>query len=297
MMTRSIRRTHHKISGFEIVIFVLLALYTIVLLSLFLWGLISCFRPHDQVILSPLKIFSDLSFKNFSDLFSTFSFKTGKMQFTIFDLFTNSMLYAVLAALAQTFCTAVVAYCTAKYPCKFSSFISGLVVVVTILPVVGNLPSMIVVTRDYLHVYGTILGVILMKFGFATVYYFIFYAAFKRISWEYAEAAFIDGASHYRVFFTIMLPLVSTLLGTIFLLNFIGYWNDFETPYVFLTKSPTLSVGLYGLMTGNGVSTKLANSVPILLCAAFAVFLPVLILFIVFRNKIMGSLQDGGIKG
>ena len=212
-------------------------------------------------------------------------------------MFGDSLLYSLLAAFAQTFCTAVVAYVTTKYPSKFSTFIGIVVVVVTILPIVGNLPSMILITRDVLGIYGSIIGAVIMKFGFATVYYFVFCAAFKKISWEYAESAFIDGASHFRIFFTIMLPLVGTLFGTIFLLNFINYWNDFETPYMFLKDYPTLSVGLFGLMTNNNVPISLANSTPVLLCAAFVVFLPVLILLIIFRNKIIGNLEDGGLKG
>ena len=287
-----------KMSAFGIIILVIMIVYSIVLLSLFVWGLLSSFRPHFGVVEHPLKVFEDFSFtKNYTELIKNFKFKSGRKQFDFISLFGNSLLYAFLAAFAQTLCTAVVAYVTTKYPCKFSSLIGVVVVIVTILPIVGNLPSMIVVTRDVLKVYGTIIGAVLMKFGFATVYYFIFCAAFKKISWEYAEAAFIDGASHFRVFFTIMLPLESTLLGTIFLLNFISYWNDFETPYMFLKDYPTLSVGLFGLMTNNGVPQKLANSTPILLCAAFIVFLPLLILLIIFRDKIIGNLDDGGIKG
>lgn len=291
------RRKVKRLSAFEITLFVFMAIYALILLALFIWGFISSFRPHFGVIENPLKLFDGLSFKNYQSLFKDFAYKSGRKQYGIVDLFGNSLLYSFLAAFAQTFCTATVAYVTTKYPSKFSSFIGIVVVIVTILPIVGNLPSMILITRDVLGVYGTIIGAVLMKFGFATVYYFIFCAAFKKISWEYAEAAFIDGASHFRVFFTIMLPLVSTLVGTIFLLNFISYWNDFETPYMFLKGNPTLSVGLFALMTKNNVPVALANSTPILLCAAFVVFLPVLILLIIFKNKIIGSLDDGGIKG
>lgn len=291
------RKSVKKVSAFEITLFVIMAIYSLILLTLFIWGFISSFRPHFGVIETPLKIFDGVDLKNYQTLFKDFAYKSGRKQYGIVELFGNSMLYAFLAALSQTLCTAIVAYVTTKYPSKFSSFIGVVVVIVTILPIVGNLPSMILITRDVLGVYGSIIGAVLMKFGFATVYYFIFCAAFKKISWEYAEAAFIDGASHFRVFFTIMLPLVSTLFGTIFILNFISYWNDFDTPYMFLKDNPTLSVGLFALMTKNNVPVALSNSMPILLCAAFVVFLPVLILLIIFRNKIIGNLDDGGIKG
>lgn len=286
-----------KISIFEILVFSLLAAFSLVLIFLFAWGLISSFRSHYGIIDTPLNLFSDITGEGYKYLFGEFSFISGDMMFSILDLFSNSFLYAFGGALAQTFCTCVVAYCTAKYPSKFSSFINYLVIVVTILPIVGSLPSMIVVTRDILHIYDTLIGTWIMKFGFCSVYYFIFYAAFKKISWEYAEAAFIDGSGHFKVFFTIMFPLTITLFGTVFLLNFIAYWNDFETPYMFLIGKPTLAVGLYGLMNGYGLPSGYTENVATSLAASFAVFLPILILFICLKNRIMGNLSDGGIKG
>ena len=294
---RRTSRKPFKISAFEIIVFIVLAIFTITLLGLFSWGLISSFRNHYGVIEEPFKLFDGLTFSNYQSLFVDFYFKSGQMKYSIYDLFGSSFLYSLTCALAQTFATAVMAYCTAKYPGKVSTFINYMVIVVTILPIVGNLSSMIIVTRYVLPEKIRIFLIWILKFGFCNVYYFIFYAAFKKISWEYAEAAFIDGANHFRVFFTIMLPLVGTLFGTIFLLNFIVYWNDFETPYMFLMSNPTASVGLYGLLTNNGVPEKLANSVPVILGASFAVFIPILILFLCVRNKIMGNLTDGGIKG
>ena len=286
-----------KFSSFEYLVFIFLLAFSTLLLFLFFWGIMSSFRNHYAVIDDPFNLFEDLSLKSWTYLFTDFSFRSGDRIFSLSDMFVNSFLYAFGGALAQTFCTCVVAYCTAKYPSKFSTFINYLVVVVTILPIVGNLPSMIVITRDVLHIYDTLIGTWIMKFGFCSVYYFIFYAAFKKISWEYAEAAFIDGSGHFKVFFTIMLPLTATLFGTVFLLNFIVYWNDFETPYMFLKAKPTLSVGLYGLLNGYGMPSGYTEDLTISLGASFAVFLPILIIFFIFKNKIMGNLTDGGIKG
>jgi len=216
-------RSKKKISIFEIVVFVFLLFFSVVLIFLFFWGFMSSFRDHYGVIDDPFKLFSGLNGDSYSYLFNGFSFRSGDKIFSLVDMFSNSFLYAFGGSLAATFCTCVVAYITAKYPSKFSSFINYLVIVVTILPIVGSLPSMLVVTKDVLHIYDTLVGTWIMKFGFCSVYYFVFYAAFKRISWEYAEAAFIDGSGHFKVFFTIMLPLMITLFGTVFLLNFIAY--------------------------------------------------------------------------
>jgi ABC-type glycerol-3-phosphate transport system permease component len=209
----------------------------------------------------------------------------------------TSLAYAGGSALFQTACTVVAAYCTAKYRGAISDFTFNLVLVTIALPIVGGLASMLQVVEE-LNLYNTMVGMWIMKFGFNSMYYFIFYAAFKSLSWEYAESAFVDGASHFTVFFRIMLPLVMGLTGTVFLLLFIGYWNDFETPYVFM-EVPTLAIGLYAVLNGWSVDYKgdaADLTVPQQIVAGLIVFLPIFVVFLVFRNKIMGNLTEGGIK-
>jgi ABC-type glycerol-3-phosphate transport system permease component len=95
-----------------------------------------------------------------------------------------------------------------------------------------------------------------------------------------------------------MLPLVANLIGAVFLLLFIAYWNDFETPYVFLDR-PTLSIGLYATLNGwsvNSLGEGTALNWAQKSITGVMVFLPIFIIFIVFRNKIMGNLTEGGIK-
>ena len=119
-------RKPSRISVFEIVIFAVLAVFSITLITLFLWGLISSFRKHYGVIEEPFKLFDGLTLDNYKSLFNDFYFKSGKMKYSIYDLFGDSFLYSIGGALAQTFATAVMAYCTAKYPGKVSTFINYL---------------------------------------------------------------------------------------------------------------------------------------------------------------------------
>lgn len=198
----------------------------------------------------------------------------------------------------QTLCTAIVAYLTAKYDNTCSKIVHYTVIVTLTLPIVGNLASMLQVTKS-LKLFDSIVGSWIMKFGFNNIYYLIFYAFFKKISWEYAESAFLDGGSHYTVFFRIMLPLAMPLMATVFLLNFIQYWNDFETPYMFLPNHTMAGIMLYMSIIGGGGSWAGEGVIALTsqLAAAFLVFLPIFVLFLVFRNKIMGNLSEGGIKG
>lgn len=291
-----------KLSLFESVVMVLLILYGVAVVGLLLWGFIASFRNDQAVVQRPWALFEDLTLDNYSDVFNnfkTFKYVDGGTQTVYFEeMFLNSLLYAGGGALMQTLCTAIVAYLTAKYDNTCSKIVHYTVIVTLTLPIVGNLASMLQVTKS-LKLFDSIVGSWIMKFGFNNIYYLIFYAFFKKISWEYAESAFLDGGSHYTVFFHIMLPLAMPLMATVFLLNFIQYWNDFETPYMFLPNHTTAGIMLYMSIIGGGGSWAGEGVIALTsqLAAAFLVFLPIFVLFLVFRNKIMGNLSEGGIKG
>lgn len=96
-----------------------------------------------------------------------------------------------------------------------------------------------------------------------------------------------------RIFLQMMLPLVRTTFLLIFLLQFIGLWNDYQTPLLYLPNNPTIAQGLYSFnfSTSNEYST-----VPAKVAGAMFVLLPILIVFMIFKNKLMSSLTLGGEK-
>ena len=281
-----------KFNVFEAVTMFLLVIYGLAVLALILWGFSASFRTYASIMQKPWGVFSDLGFENYVGVFNDFKtlkeFDGGFKTVFFEEMFFNSLLYAGGGAVLQTLCTAAVAYCTAKYDNKCSKAIHYIVIVTLALPIVGNLASMITVTKA-LGLFDNIVGSWIMKFGFNNIYYMIFYAFFKKISWEYAESAFLDGGGHYTVFFRIMMPLSVPIIATIFLLNFIQYWNDFETPYMFLPNHTTSAVMLYMSIIGGGGTWAGPSPVDITaqLAAAFMVFLPIFILFLAFKNKIM----------
>jgi len=112
---------------------------------------------------------------------------------------------------------------------------------------------------------------------------------------ELEEAAAIDGADANQIFFQIVLPLALPQLAVTFFLGFIGHWQEFALPWLFLTKpeSYTLSMTLYN-MTG-----QYANSIPWNRFAAMAVIvaLPVAIIYIALQKQIVSGLTSGSVKG
>ncbi len=112
---------------------------------------------------------------------------------------------------------------------------------------------------------------------------------------ELEEAAAIDGADSNQIFFQIVLPLALPQLAVTFFLGFIGHWQEFVLPWLFLTQpeSYTLSMTLYN-MTG-----QYANSVPWNRFAAMAIIvsLPVAVTYIALQKQIVSGLTSGSVKG
>ncbi len=290
-------------SVFEIVLFIVLAVYSLALITLLAWALMTSFKTKDAYDLNKLAFPSPFSFDSYINVIrgmaKGISSKTGKTYIYIETMALNSVLYAGGCALFNTFCTATVAYCTSRYKGPAASFIHNLVIVSLILPIVGSLPATLEMAHN-LKLVNHLYGMYVLKFSFNNMYYLIFFAFFSSMSWGYAESAFIDGASHFTVYFRIMLPLAIKLFLTVFLLFFISYWNDYQTPLMFLKNMPTLALGLFAFMDGdvkkppNGVGEY--NTIPAQIAAGVIVFAPVFALFVIFRNKIMGNLTEGGIK-
>ena len=92
----------------------------------------------------------------------------------------------------------------------------------------------------------------------------------------------------------IMLPLVRNTFFTVFLIKFVELWNDYQVPLLYLPSRPTLSFGLYFVSnyTGNTIST-----VPLRMAGCIIILLPILALFIAFKEKLMGNITMGGVKG
>ncbi|MBR4942401.1 MAG: carbohydrate ABC transporter permease, partial [Clostridia bacterium] len=161
-----------------------------------------------------------------------------------------------------------------------------------ILPIVGSLPSEISMLRS-LNLYDKFFGIVIMKCNFLGMYFLIFYAMYKSMPWEFAESAFIDGAGHFSVFLAIYMPLVRTTFVSVYLLNFIAYWNDYMTNAMYLPSMPTLAFGIHSKQFSGGLFSKPTMQ----LTTSIILAVPLIALFAVFQKRLMGSLTIGGIKG
>nr|MBO4518033.1 carbohydrate ABC transporter permease [Clostridia bacterium] len=287
-------------SVFAIVLFVILILYTISLLFPIIWTFLVSLKSDDEFIFSldaDIEVFlgwprEGWAFSNYSAVFKYFKIETSSGDVYLPEMFFNGFSYAIVSALITIFTNCVVAYVVAKYKCVLTSAIYTIVIVFMILPVIGTLPAELEIMNN-LGFYDNMIGIFLMKIMFGGTNFLIFYAMFKSVSWSYAEAAFVDGASHFRVFFQIMLPMAVPTFFALVLMQFITLWNDWQASLIYFPSHPTIAYGLYRYAnsTGNEIC------VPYVMVACMMVALPIIVLFLAFRNKIVGTIAVGGLKG
>ena len=119
-----------------------------------------------------------------------------------------------------------------------------------------------------------------------------FYAFYRGLSKSYAEAAEIDGANKWQIYFKIMLPQAFAMFGSLFLMLWIADWNNYSTALIYLSKLPTLAVGIYKFQLQMTYSSRM----DILYAACTISLLPPLIIFVFFNNALMSNASVGGIK-
>ena len=114
------------------------------------------------------------------------------------------------------------------------------------------------------------------------------------------EAAEIDGAGYFTVFFKVMLPHAMGLVGTLWIIAFIGQWNDYASARLFLGAEPeyaTIATGLQWLYQAlKGKDEQYKNNYPMYYAAVIVTVIPMVVLFLCFQKQIMKLSLGGGIK-
>lgn len=279
---------------FVIVVFIIFVVYSVTLIFALYWGFSTSLKSRSDFVLNKFGLPNELYVSNYILAWKRLYVQLSNMKRVYLPrLFLNSFIYSFGLAFVQTFSTAMCAYVCNKYKNKFTSFMYSVVIFMTVIPIVTSLGANIRYSR-LTFTYDNILMIFYQNIGFYTGNFLVSYATFATLSWSYAESAFIDGAGNWSVMLKIMFPLVKVPLLILFVLSFIGHWNDYFNPLIYLPSMPTAAVGLFKFQDSTLTSV---SSVPVQMAASMLVCLPCLILFLILKDKMIGNLTMGGLKG
>lgn len=285
-----------KWSAFRVVMLSGLLIYAICLFLPLLWAVITAFKTQAEFRLNIIGLPKKWTW-NFSTIWEEFYIKVstpeGSRNVFVGELLLNSMLYSVGCSFFGTLVPCVTAYLCARYTYKFSKVVYSVVIVVMALPIVGNLPAEISMATS-LGIFDQIWGLWLMKAHFLGMYFLVFYNLFRSLPTAYTEAAVIDGAGNWTIMLKVIMPLAKNTFFTVMLINFIMYWNDYQTPLIYLPSHPTIALGMYRM---SYTAINELATIPMRMTAAVFMLIPTLALFACFHKRLLGNLTMGGIKG
>ncbi len=269
-------------------VFVLFAVYALCLIFPFLFAINASLMKNGRTFIKDMTaIVTDPYFSNYKK--AILDLDVGNISFLM--MLVNSIIYAAGSTFFGIMSSTFLAYAVSKYDFKLKKFFYTLALFVMIIPIYGALPAQyrflkrINFINSWAYLISTASG---FNFNFL-----IIYAFFASVSKEYMEAAFIDGAGHFKVLFSIMLPMALPSIMAIVITGFVGAWNDYMTPLLYLNKMYTLSSGLW--MYEKRMQ-YIANQ-PVYFAGVIVSLIPILVLFVVFQNTIMEKVHIGGLKG
>lgn len=289
-----------RITLFPAIILAILILYAIVLFSLLGYAIFVATRsPKTSDFAGTYLMMQNKDFYfNLFDIFSLVRIsQSSGSEIGLAEVLGNSLIYSIGSAFVKTLVPCLAAYACARFEFKTSKIVYTAVLVAMMIPIVGSLPSELKLAYS-LGLVNSMPGVILLKANMLGLYFFVMYGSFKSMPNALFEAAKIDGASNLHILIRIAFPLIRNVFLTVLLINFVTFWNDYQTPMVYLLDKPTLGYVLWQLIAGGGVpgDSSLKTGVyalnMVILSSA-----PVVILFAIFKDKFMGNLTMGGIKG
>lgn len=248
----------------------------------FLWLVLTSLKDPDQVF-SPQLFPERLFIKNYTDVFRYAPVMTW---------LKNSVLVATLGALSVMASSSLVAYGFARLRFPGRNKLFALVMATQLLPAAATMvPTFLVWTR--LNLTNTFFPLWAGNLFGSAFYIFLLRQFLLSIPQDLVEAARIDGASFFGIYWRIMLPLIRPALIAVGIFEFQAKWNDFMMPLIYLNKTDLFTLAL-GLETfKNTYETQWA-----LLMAASVVFtLPMIVLFFIGQRYILEGITTSGLKG
>jgi len=264
--------------------YVMVVLMAALTLLPFLFMLSSSFKGSEAIRTIPIRWIPERpTLEGYIRVFNMPGFSFGRASL-------NSLFLALATTLVQVLSACMAAFVFAKLPFRGSDKLFGLYLATMMIPgTVTMVPNYIILRiMGLLDSYtGLILPALANAFGV-----FLMRQAMITVPDSYLESAMLDGASLYRVFFVILLPMVAPTFFTLVLLAFMGAWNSYLWPLIVLTSTgkQTLQVVL-----GN-MNSMYRNNEHVLMAGAVLIILPILLVYVLSQRRVDSGIALGGLK-
>lgn len=276
-----------KTSPMRVIMFTFLLIYTIFFAFMFGWTFLNSLKGLVEYNKDRLSLPQKWLFSNYKLAWDTLS-AGGR---SVLSMIFNALWLTVGGLVISQVCVICFSYAMARLDFPMKRFFNVLNMAIIMIPIMGSMPSYMRMLLN-MGIYNTPLYLLVYIGGFGGGM-IIYRTAFKNVPWEFAEAAYIDGANHWQVFLKLMVPQIKPLIIASAIGSFIGVWNDAMTPLLYLPSYPTLASGLYVY------EIEMARKIntPVLFAGCFMCAIPPVLMFIIFNKHMMNVDLSGGLKG
>jgi raffinose/stachyose/melibiose transport system permease protein len=249
----------------------------------FYYILVNTLKTQEQAINEPLALPNPLYLQNYVDVFQNSPLLQG---------FLNSLYVTVISIALMLVIGSMAAFGMLVNRDRLNKIIGVILVLAFIIPGQTTLIPLYQMMVG-LHLVDTLNGLIALYAGGAIFCYFLIQGYMKTIPWEIIEAARIDGAGMFRIYWQIVLPLIRPILVTVGVFETMWIWNDFFYPNVFLSspQNQTLVLQVYAAVS------QFTTNWPAFMTMTVIVLIPMVVFFVVMQRHIISGLVSGSVKG
>ena len=266
------------------------ALFMCVALSylyILFWAVMAGAKTNYEVVMDPFSLPEKWNWRNYIQVFTELEVNGTGFGGMLF----NSIYFSTVPVFIQMFTTCTFAYCCTKYKFPGSTLPYTIILIMMTLPLYGNAGA----NYRLYHNLGLLSNYaqVITSAGGMSMTFLYFRAYIQNMSWTYAEAAQMDGANDFQIYFKVMFPQIKPIFGAMFLTTWLTSWNNYENAQIYLRDLPTLPVGIYQFNQQMIYAARL----DILFAACVLVTIPSIVLYAVFNKTITTNVSLGGIKG
>ncbi len=274
----------------RVVIYLILGFWAVIVIFPMVWSIWSSFKTDAEIFFSPWALPKTLMFENFARAWT-------KARIGLY--LGNTLLIIVFSLFFTLLLSAMASYVLARFEFRGRTIIQYVFLLGMIFPIFLALVPLYF-TMQKLTLLDTYPGLIMVYVAFSLSFTTFFLTNFfKTLPRELGEAALIDGANQFEIFFQVYLPLASPGLVTMGIFNFLGQWNQYILPNtLMITNTETvthyvLSQGLFYLQAQQFYQNDWSG----LFAAVTIIMVPTLVVYLIFNDRIEKGMTAGAIKG
>lgn len=270
----------------DILIYVVLSMIGICTLFPIYFMIVNSFKGQKEIVGKPLA------------LPETFDFSYIQKAVGEIHLF-RALLVTILVTVCAVALIVIVSSLAAWVMVRSKSKLSGILFLIFTAAMLIPFQSVMYPLISFMDTLGlkNIGGLILMHAGFGLSFsVFLYHGFLKSVPVSLEEAAVIDGANIFQVFFRVVFPLVKSTTITVIILNAVAFWNDYLLPFLVIgnTEYKTLTLELY---YAKSLAGQYGNPWELIIPSVMVSAIPIVVIFLLLQKQFIGGIADGAVKG